>query len=423
MATFNISTTSTDINIDQPYNLSLFMSGTIGVSPIALDLKQDIITNVTYVRSKADLPPPVSNIITLSAGNYIFTGDVDLTGDRLVCDGVVAILGISSETSYIRSTGLTGANPLIYTEYSMPMQNISITADYAVYVNGDGVTEVAIDWSAVNFVDCARVGIVNNATNFVYKFSAFLNSSDLEFTGTIGTIAIENSLLNGQTASTILKLPASLTVTRRFRVVYTSIITSVGGTSINVNTGATIPVEGYILDTVSFSGGGTYLVGIDQTSNLTRFSNNTGIINTSVNGQMYMVNNTTATTISNTVDFFKVAGTTTASTDNQKYTHSNNRLTNEAVVSRKFLIQASLAFSAGANNVCEFGFFDSALATIRTPSKTKSTANTAGRAENVTIMCVVEHSLNDYIEVHARNTSSAVDITVTDMNVLVTEIN
>ena len=271
------------------------------------------ITNITYIRSKSDLPTPIAGVITLSAGNYIFTGDIDLTGDRLVCSGIVALFGVSSETSYIRSTGLTGANPLIYSEYSLPMQNISLTADYAMHVNGDGIRNVAIDWLAVNFVDCARVGIVDNVTNFVYKFSAFLNSSDLEFTGTIGTIAIESSLLNGQTANTILKLPATLTVTRRFRIIYSSIITLAGETSINVDVGATIPTEGYILDTVSFSGGGTYLAGITSTSNKARFGNNTGITNTVVNGQTYMQNNGTATTISNTTDFFKVAGTTTAS--------------------------------------------------------------------------------------------------------------
>jgi len=417
MATFNISTTPTDINIDQAFSLSLPMSGVITtIATIASN-------GITYIQTKTDLPTPVAGIITLPAGNYVFTADVDLTGDRIVCGGIVAIRGVSSETCYIRSTGLTGANPLIYTEYTIPMQNISITADYAIHVNGDGIRNVAIDWLAVNFVDCARAGIVDNATNFVYKFSAFLNSSDLEFTGTIGTIAIENSLLNGQSANTILKLPATLTVTRRFRIIYSSIITLAGETSINVDVGATIPTEGYILDTVSFSGGGTYLAGVDDTSNLTRFNNNTGIINTSVNGQMYMQNNATATTISNTTGFFKVAGTTTASTDNHKYTHTNNRLTNEAVVSRKFLIQASLSFTSGNNNVCEFGFYDSELATIRTPSKTKSTANAAGRAENVTFMCVVEHKSPDYIEIHARNTSATNNITVTDMNVLITEIN
>ena len=98
-------------------------------------------------------------------------------------------------------------------------------------------------------------------------------------------------------------------------------------------------------------------------------------------------------------------------------------MTNEALVSRKFLVQASLSFSAGANNVCEFGFYDSELSAVRTPSRTKSTANSAGRAENVSFMCVVEHQLNDYIEIHAKNTSASTNITVTDMNVLITEIS
>lgn len=90
-----------------------------------------------------------------------------------------------------------------------------------------------------------------------------------------------------------------------------------------------------------------------------------------------MQNNATATTVSATNTFYKVLGTTTASADNSKFIHSNNRLTCDAKVSRKYIIQASLSFTSGVNNVCEFGFYDSQIPGVRIPSRTKSTANTA----------------------------------------------
>jgi hypothetical protein len=73
--------------------------------------------------------------------------------------------------------------------------------------------------------------------------------------------------------------------------------------------------------------------------------------------------------------------------------------------------------------VCEFGFYDSTLAAVRTPSKTTSTANAAGRAENITFSCVTTLVDDDFIEVHARNTSAATNITVDSLNLVITELS
>lgn len=143
---------------------------------------------------------------------------------------------------------------------------------------------------------------------------------------------------------------------------------------------------------------------------------------TAVNGQLYMQNNATATVVSASNTFYKVLGTTTASVDNSKYSHSNNRLTNNANISRKYLIQCVLSFTSGNSHVCEFGFYDSKLGAIRTPSRTKATSNAGGRAENVSFACVVSHSNGYYLEIYCANNTSAQNITVTDMNFVITEI-
>lgn len=81
-----------------------------------------------------------------------------------------------------------------------------------------------------------------------------------------------------------------------------------------------------------------------------------------------------------------------------------------------------MSFTAGNNNECEFGFYDSQLSAVRTPSRTKSTANSAGRAENVSFACVVNADLADYLEIWGANNSAVTNITVTDMNFIITEI-
>jgi hypothetical protein len=384
-------------------------------------IDENAIDGFVFVRSKDDLPTASAGVITLAADiTYFFTTNIDLDGDRLVCGSNTTIIGGSSENCRIKSTGLTGT-ALITSVYSLPIRNITIEADVALDLDGDGTT-TALDWFGVNFTDCGTVGTIKDYTNFIMADSAFLNSAGLTFDGTIGTIGISQCLFDSSATGTIFTLPATLTVSRRFRIIYSSFVVGSGETGINVNASATIPTEGYILDTVNFSGGGTYLTGVDHTSNDSLFTACKGITNTAVNGQLYMQGNATATTVSATNTFYKVAGTTTASADNSKFSHSNNRLTCDATVNRKYLIQASLDFTSGNNNVCEFGFYDSQLAAIRTPSRTKSTANGSGRAESITFFCVTSMDSTDYIEVHCANTTATTNIKVENLNFIITEI-
>jgi hypothetical protein len=378
--------------------------------------------NLIFINQKSDLPTPSGGVITLADSiTYFFTAIVDLTGDRIVCGQNTVILGASSENCYIKSTGLSSSTALITSVYSLPIRNISFTHGTVFNLDGDGVT-TALDWFGINFVNCATVGTIKDYSNFVMTDSAFLNSSGMTFDGSIGTVAFGNCLFDTSSGGTAITLASTLTVSRRFRIIYSSFVTLSGETSLNVSSSASISDERYILDTVNFSGGGTYISGVDQTSNKSLFTNCVGITNTAVNGQLYMQNNATATVISATNTFYKVLGTTSASADNSKYSHSNNRLTNNANISRKYLIQCVLSFTSGSTHVCEFGFYDSKLGAIRTPSRTKATSNAGGRAENVSFACVVQHSNGDYLEIHASNNTSAQNITVTDMNFVITEI-
>jgi len=376
--------------------------------------------NLVIVESVNNLPDAVGDVITLVANTtYFITNTLDLTGKRLVCGENTALIGGSSENCRIKSTGLVSA--LITSVYSLPIRNLTIEAAIALDLDGDGTT-TALDWFGVNFTDCAVIGTIKDYSNFIMADSAFLNSGGLTFDGTIGTIGFSQCLFNCNSSNTAIILPATLTVSRRFRIIYSSFIVLSGETGINVNASATISTESYILDTVNFAGGGTYLSGLDHTSNDSLFTNCTNITNTAVNGQLYMQSNATATTVSVIDTFYKIAGTTSASADNAKFSHSNNRLTCDAVINRKYLIQATLSFTSSANNICEFGFYDSQLAGIRTPSRTKSTANSGGRAESVTLFCIVNMDNGDYIEVHCANKTGANNITVDNLNFIVTEI-
>jgi hypothetical protein len=379
--------------------------------------------DIQFINSIDDFPAAITSVITLLANvTYFICSEIDLVGSRLVGAANTTIIGGSSENCRLKSTGLNASTALISSAWSLPIRNITIEHGTAINLDATANANQALDWFGVNFTDCAIVGTIKNYSNFVMNDSAFLNSQGLTFDGSFGTIAFGNTLFDNRTSGTVIILPATATITRRFRIIYSSFVCLSGETGINVNASATIPDERYILDTVNFSGGGTYLTGVTDTSNEALFVACLGITNTNVNGQLYMQGNATVTTVASANVFYKVLGTTTASADNQKYLHSNNRLTNDAIIPRKFLIQCNLSFTSGNNNVCQFGFYDSVLAAVRTPSKTKTTANGSGRAENVTFNCVVTHKQGDYLEIHAANTTGTNNITVTDMNFVVTEI-
>lgn len=386
---------------------------------------QDKIYGMTFISDRSSFPASVGGVITLLPNvSYFINGDIDLKGDRLLGSSNTTLIGGSSENCTLTSTGLGVGVALFTSEWTTPIRHIAFKdVDTAIDINGVTNAPVALDWTGVNFLNVPNIGTISTCDNFIFSKGAFLNSQGLLLTGSIGTIGFDNSIFVGTgSAGNIIELDASCIVTRRFRIIYSSVVDFGSTVGLNVSASATISAERYILDTINFSGGGTYLAGVTQTSNKALFTNCVGISNTAVNGQIYMQSNATATTIGASSTFYKVAGTTTASTDNQKYTATDNRLTNDAVVTRKYLIQCTLSFNSSNSNVCEFGFYDSVLAAIRTPSRTKATANSAGRSENVTFSCVVSHVQGDYLEIWCANTTGANNITVTDMNFVITEI-
>ena len=373
----------------------------------------------------SDLPTPINGVITLKENvTYIFLNDLDLNGLRLLGSSDTVILGESSENCSITSTGLDNGIALFTTEWTTPIRHITFEhAGKVLDINGVTNSPVALDWTGVNFLNCPNVGIIDSCDNWVFTKGAFLNSKGLVFTGTIGSAAGESSILVGDgLAGNIIELDANCVITRRFRFIYGPFVVFGSTVGINVNISAIIPTESYILDTISFSGGGTYLSGVGSTSNKSLFKSCDGITNTTVNGQIYMQDNITPTVLALADTFYKISGTTTASADNQKYTATDNRLTCNATISRKYLIQCNLSFQSGNNKICQFGFYDSKLGAIRQPSKTKSTSNGSGRAENVSFNCVVNHESPNFLEIHCLGVGHSDNITVTDMNFVVTEI-
>lgn len=376
-----------------------------------------------FVTQKSDLPTPSAGVITLADNvTYFFTDEVDLTGDRLVCGINTTILGGSSENCRIKSTGLTGT-ALITSNYSLPIRNITIEANVALNLDGDGTT-TAIDWFGVNFTDCATIGTIKDYSNFIMQDSAFLNSGNLTFDGSIGTIGATQCLFNCNASGTAFILAPTLTVTRRFRIVYSSFIILSGEKGIDTTPSPAIPDDAFILNYCNFSGGGTYLDGFDYTSVKSLFINNVGIRNTSNVGHNYMINNTTNTAIGipNVNVWVKAAGTTTVGIGNSpKWTQpADNRLVYGGIITAEFIYTATGSVQSGsANQVISVAVAINGV--VQAESETTVRTSTSNQPYAFAIQDICEINTGDYVEIYVKNNQSP-DIRVGDLNVIVRKV-
>lgn len=372
---------------------------------------------------------PINGVLYLPANtDYQIIGQLtpsgtrvlDLQGLRIVCLGVVAIFGFSSETSFLTSTGLT-SGALITTAYSLPMQNLSITdiGGGAQAFDIDGAGTAAIDWIALNLINC-KIGTVKNVTNFIVSKSFWGNCYGLTFDGTVGTISFDLMLFITAAGQTMITFAATAIISRRFRILVSSFVVPVGATGINLIAGASVPTDMFILTDVGFTGGSAnYIAGITAQDNRSRWNECRGIDNSANTGYYSMDNNVTQTIIGVPNTFYKIAGTTTAGLL-QRFTHTNNRLTYTGVLTRTFGVWATASAEAGANNTLQVQIqrYDSANVLQQVSASTRSTTSGNNRAENMTTFIPMTMHPNDYIEVWISNGSNT-NVTVTELIVMV----
>lgn len=383
-------------------------------------------SGVVFVSQKSDFGEAVGGVITLEAGQtYLVTGGIDLTGDRLEAGGVVTLIGTSSETASITSTGLGTEVPLLTSRYTMPIRFITFKdVGTAIYFddNAGANAPVALDWTGVNFNNVTTIGEIGTVENFIYSMGAFLNSQGLKFTGTIGTVGISDSLLQGDgSAANIISIESTAEITRRFRIIYSSVVSFGSAVGINASTSATIAVEGFILDTVNFSGGSTYVSGVQEDDNKSRWSECRGVKNSASISSYYMNGNVTATTIAAIGTAIKAAGATTSATISQRFTNSANRATYDGAIRRDFKVSAVLSVESGNNNV--IGLYVAKNGALIPESEVYITTNAGGRAEAGMCQVIIPMAATDYIEVFVENDTSTSSITVTELNVIVEALN
>lgn len=375
----------------------------------------------TYVTELADLPAPNgSGEIQLESNHtYFFIGEVDLLGNRMIGSFNTCILGPSSENAFITSTGLAPGSALLETEWTLPVRHVSfLNVDTALYINDTQPGPLALDWTGVNFVNVTNIGLINGCDNFILTKCAFLNSKNLTIDGTSGTISIADSLLSGSGATgELIRFASTCTITRRFRVIYSAVIAFSNTNGFVVEAGATFPASSFILDTVNFGGGSTYLSGIDFQDNEAVITNCVGVTNSRDVSQYYINGNTSPTDIITQGVAVKAVALTTSGSLTSKFTNTDNRATYTGAIEKIFKGTATLSLSAGNND--RIGVYFAKNGVLVTESEMYATTDSNGELVNVTVQALVSLATNDYLEIFVENDSAAVDIIVSDMNVII----
>lgn len=137
--------------------------------------------------------------------------------------------------------------------------------------------------------------------------------------------------------------------------------------------------------------------------------------------EIYVQANATATTVSATSTFYKVAGTTALTSGNYLIDNAStsNRLRYTGAAEKTVMVQATFSFDAASNNqVLVFAFYryDDSASSGAIVNPSQITMDYHGEQINGTIQMLVTLDTNDYVELHVANNTATVNVTVKDLN-------
>ena len=378
--------------------------------------------SIVFASGLDHLPPVVNGVITLSDNtSYFITDNIDLQGARII-DGInTTLLGVDSSHCGITSTGLGAGVPLITAD----TRNL-ITRNLRFY-DVDTLFEVSdASWFGTGCIieGVQNIGTFTDCPVIAQTFLQIIDSEGMVFTGTSDDIGFINSYASGRNDGTspIMTLADNFTLTGRLILDESTAVANANDTLIHIGTGLTAAAETIVVQGVNFSGAGIYLTGLNPNDTEVLLLNNRGIPSTHVHGQAYMQGNATATTVASASTWYKVAGTTTEGSTDKVSMTANNQLQIDAGISRTYKIEVILSFNTSPNNVVRFAIYESNPGSVCTPSIVEVSSDASGGAQNITCMCLSSAVTPDKFEVHCSNETAANNITVVDMNFIITEI-
>lgn len=132
--------------------------------------------------------------------------------------------------------------------------------------------------------------------------------------------------------------------------------------------------------------------------------------------EIYMVNNSTATTISTINTPVKVDGTTTNGLASSHFTLTSGRITYTGTETLTFIITSTLGVvNQGSGGNISFTFYIAKNGSVEAKSASKSSFQPS-REASITTQAIIQLATNDYIEVFAENNDGTDNVLIEYMN-------
>lgn len=137
--------------------------------------------------------------------------------------------------------------------------------------------------------------------------------------------------------------------------------------------------------------------------------------------QYYMISNSTATTISAIDTFYKIAGATLEGVTPSNFSLTDNKATFTGNNTANFKVTAILSLTSGNNQDIHIQIAKNGIVQAR--SNQEILTGGSGQAQNLVVKDIFTLATNDYIEIFTANKTSATNVTVVNLNVIIEKLH
>ncbi len=379
-------------------------------------------SNLVYVYSLADLPPPSGSAITLNATKmYVFSGIVNISPNYLNLNGA-GLRGTDPGKDGVMSTVSGGV--LRSTGVSVFIENLAVipaSGGSKAYDFADATGTFFCNlFSGCSVIDAVTpslgAGQISGFKAITINKNYWNCKDGVKITGNVSKFSSSFNFITGISAGSGIEFLAGLTISdidlANNYFIYT------GQTGVKVNAGATI--DRGRMTTNMFRGVTTRITGFDSYTPAWEMRQNTNIPNSRAFSSLYMTNNATATSLTTLNTFYKIAGTTTAISQ-QRFTTTTNRFTytGKDIITSKILV--TIGAKAPGNNT-DFSIAIAKNGTVISLPNGSMAAAANNESFQITLSTEVDLTTNDYIEVFIRkNNTNTNNITVEELQFRVTD--
>lgn len=370
--------------------------------------------NYVLVQSAADLPTPVSGVITLAAGiTYEVNGTIYLTS-KINLNGCY-LVGMDANNDKLIYT--PGSGELFTGTKGGTVKTLTlaaITTGSKLFNLDLGATENLILRDNI-IASCKDVGLVKGG--YIVFFSVINysgNTTGITYESNTN-LFLDNTAWFPTNAGTFEKLVGTFGVIEKLGG-FSQPMSASSGIGLDV-AGITSITDAGNLKNTAYLGTGTKVSGSFSSKWEVEAPGLTTEKDDVAAGNLYLTAGT-ATSFSGANIPTKVLGTTTAVGLFRVSSATSNRLAYDGTKTRRFSVMASLSVTAQSANK-NFSFYIYKNGVKLPESEQAMRLSTGVDKASITLSCTVQLSTNDYIEIWAANTSDASSMSVETVNLTI----